>query len=73
MKVAQFSQRLATFTFSLRFSVVQGLRPCTAERNSKPGGQEQEMGKPEHQHMPLDKRQGGQQVGHTHKTQQPLK
>ncbi|XP_005751988.1 serine/threonine-protein kinase Nek5 [Pundamilia nyererei] len=47
--------------YKLRAEKQLGLRPCTAERNSKPGGQEQEVGKPEHQHMPLDKRQGGQQ------------
>ncbi|KAM4558581.1 serine/threonine-protein kinase Nek5 [Odontesthes bonariensis] len=42
--------------YKLRAEKQLGLRPCTAERNRKPGGQEQEEGPPEHQ-----KRQEGQQ------------
>ncbi|XP_072253507.1 serine/threonine-protein kinase Nek5-like [Leuresthes tenuis] len=42
--------------YKLRAEKQLGLRPCTAERNRKPGGPVQEEGPPEHQ-----KRQEGQQ------------
>ncbi|XP_034741989.1 serine/threonine-protein kinase Nek5 [Etheostoma cragini] len=45
--------------YKLRAEKQLGLRPCTAERNRKPGGQEQEVG--QHQHAPQDRRQEGQQ------------
>ncbi|XP_041806195.1 serine/threonine-protein kinase Nek5 isoform X2 [Chelmon rostratus] len=38
-----------------------GLRPCTAEHDRKPGGQKQEVRRPEHQHAPQHWRQDGQQ------------
>ncbi|XP_059198844.1 serine/threonine-protein kinase Nek5-like isoform X2 [Centropristis striata] len=47
--------------YKLRAEKQLGLRPCTAERNRKPDGQEQEVGQLEHQHAPQDRRQGGQQ------------
>ncbi|XP_074513716.1 serine/threonine-protein kinase Nek5 isoform X1 [Sebastes fasciatus] len=47
--------------YKLRAEKQLGLRPCTAESNRKPSGQEQEVGRPEHQHAPQDKRQEGQQ------------
>ncbi|XP_071328763.1 serine/threonine-protein kinase Nek5-like isoform X2 [Trachinotus anak] len=47
--------------YKLRAEKQLGLRPCTAERNRKPGGQEQEVGRPERQHPPQDRRQEGQQ------------
>ncbi|XP_035860346.1 serine/threonine-protein kinase Nek5-like [Sander lucioperca] len=47
--------------YKLRAEKQLGLRPCTAERNRKPSGQEQEVGQPEHQHAPQDRRQEGQQ------------
>ncbi|XP_030614424.1 serine/threonine-protein kinase Nek5 isoform X2 [Archocentrus centrarchus] len=47
--------------YKLRAEKQLGLRPCTAERNRKPGGQEQEAGRPEYQDTPQDKRQEGQQ------------
>uniref|UniRef100_UPI0037E7B9C2 serine/threonine-protein kinase Nek5-like n=1 Tax=Semicossyphus pulcher TaxID=241346 RepID=UPI0037E7B9C2 len=46
--------------YKLRAEKQLGLRPCTAERNRKPGGQEQEVGQPE-QHAPQDRRKDGQQ------------
>ncbi|XP_068428475.1 serine/threonine-protein kinase Nek5-like isoform X2 [Clinocottus analis] len=46
--------------YKLRAEQQLGLRPCTAESNRKPGGQEQEV-RPEPQHEPQDRRQVGQQ------------
>ncbi len=40
----------------------QGLRPCTAECDRKPGSQEQEVEQPEHQQAPRDRKHEGQQV-----------
>ncbi|XP_051258817.1 serine/threonine-protein kinase Nek5-like isoform X2 [Dicentrarchus labrax] len=45
--------------YKLRAEKQLGLRPCTAERNRKPGGQEQEVG--QHQHEPPDRKQEGRQ------------
>ncbi|KAL7385032.1 hypothetical protein ABVT39_013980 [Epinephelus coioides] len=47
--------------YKLRAEKQLGLRPSTAERNRKPGGQEQEVRPSEHQHTPQDRRQDGQQ------------
>ncbi|XP_041662435.1 serine/threonine-protein kinase Nek5-like isoform X2 [Cheilinus undulatus] len=47
--------------YKLRAEKQLGLRPCTAERNRKPGGQEQEGGCSEQQHEAQDKKQDGQQ------------
>ncbi|XP_050928900.1 LOW QUALITY PROTEIN: serine/threonine-protein kinase Nek5-like, partial [Lates calcarifer] len=47
--------------YKLRAEKQLGLRPCTAEHRGRPGGQEQEVGRPEHQHTPQDRRQEGQQ------------
>nr|XP_033469647.1 serine/threonine-protein kinase Nek5-like isoform X1 [Epinephelus lanceolatus] len=47
--------------YKLRAEKQLGLRPSTAERNRKPGGQEQEVRPSEHQHTPQDRRQYGQQ------------
>ncbi|XP_024120060.1 serine/threonine-protein kinase Nek5 isoform X3 [Oryzias melastigma] len=46
--------------YKLRAEQQLGLRPCTAERNRKPGGQE-EVGGAEQQHKLQDRRQEGQQ------------
>ncbi|XP_045910734.1 serine/threonine-protein kinase Nek5-like isoform X2 [Micropterus dolomieu] len=48
--------------YKLRAEKQLGLRPCTAEHNRKPGGQEQEAGQPECQHAPQDRRHEGQQT-----------
>ncbi|XP_047457233.1 serine/threonine-protein kinase Nek5-like [Mugil cephalus] len=45
--------------YKLRAEKQLGLRPYTAERHRKPGGQGQEVGPPEH--TPQDRRQEGQQ------------
>ncbi|XP_042350746.1 serine/threonine-protein kinase Nek5-like [Plectropomus leopardus] len=45
--------------YKLRAEKQLGLRPCTAERHRKPGGQEQDVGQPGH--TPQDRRQEGQQ------------
>ncbi|XP_062288201.1 serine/threonine-protein kinase Nek5-like [Scomber scombrus] len=47
--------------YKLRAEKQLGLRPCTAERNRKLDGQEQDVGRPEHQHTPQDRRWEGQQ------------
>ncbi|XP_049449978.1 serine/threonine-protein kinase Nek5-like isoform X2 [Epinephelus fuscoguttatus] len=47
--------------YKLRAEKQLGLRPSTAERNRKPGGQEQEVKPSVHQHTPQDRRQDGQQ------------
>ncbi|XP_035533255.1 serine/threonine-protein kinase Nek5-like, partial [Morone saxatilis] len=47
--------------YKLRAEKQLGLRPCTAERNRKPGGPEQEVGQPSHQHAPQDRKQEGRQ------------
>ncbi|XP_047226266.1 serine/threonine-protein kinase Nek5-like isoform X5 [Girardinichthys multiradiatus] len=47
--------------YKLRAEKQLGLRPCTAESNSKLGGQEQEVGRPENQHFPEDRKYEGQQ------------
>ncbi|XP_040912645.1 serine/threonine-protein kinase Nek5-like isoform X2 [Toxotes jaculatrix] len=47
--------------YKLRAERQLGLRPCTAERSRRPGHQEQEAGRPEHQHTPQNRRQEGQQ------------
>ncbi|XP_040004454.1 serine/threonine-protein kinase Nek5-like isoform X2 [Xiphias gladius] len=47
--------------YKLRAEKQLGLRPCTAERNRRPGGQQQGEGRPESQHTPQDRRQEGQQ------------
>ncbi|XP_044222543.1 serine/threonine-protein kinase Nek5-like isoform X2 [Thunnus albacares] len=49
--------------YKLRAEKQLGLRPCTAECNRKPGGQEQDVGR--HQHTPQDRRREGQQ-GYLH-------
>ncbi|XP_022623019.1 serine/threonine-protein kinase Nek5-like [Seriola dumerili] len=47
--------------YKLRAEKQLGLRPCTAERDRRPGGQEQEEGRSERQHPPQDRRQEGRQ------------
>ncbi|KAK2840383.1 hypothetical protein Q5P01_014123 [Channa striata] len=45
--------------YKLRAEKQLGLRPCTAERHTRPGGQEREVGRAEH--TPQDRRHEGQQ------------
>ncbi|XP_060910033.1 serine/threonine-protein kinase Nek5-like isoform X2 [Labrus mixtus] len=47
--------------YKLRAEKQLGLRPCTAESNRRPGGQEQEERPPEHQPAAQDRRPDGQQ------------
>lgn len=49
-------------SFNPLSSYHQGLRPCTAESNRKPGGPEQGVSGPENQQAPQDRKQEGQQV-----------
>ncbi|XP_034429189.1 serine/threonine-protein kinase Nek5 isoform X2 [Hippoglossus hippoglossus] len=54
-------RRLEANQYKLRAEKQLGLRPCTAEHNRRPGGRERDVGRPEHQHTPQDRRQEGQQ------------
>ncbi|XP_027879000.1 serine/threonine-protein kinase Nek5 isoform X1 [Xiphophorus couchianus] len=47
--------------YKLRAEKQLGLRPCTAESKRKPDGQEQEVGLPDNQHFPQDRKYEGQQ------------
>ncbi|XP_014858173.1 PREDICTED: serine/threonine-protein kinase Nek5 isoform X2 [Poecilia mexicana] len=47
--------------YKLRAEKQLGLRPCTAESNRKPGGQEQDAALHDNQHFPLHRKYEGQQ------------
>ncbi|XP_043988689.1 serine/threonine-protein kinase Nek5-like isoform X6 [Gambusia affinis] len=47
--------------YKLRAEKQLGLRPCTAENKRQPGGQEQEVGPPDNQHFPQERKYEGQQ------------